>query len=153
MSQVILLVDDDDVLGQVLSRILTRQGFNVCRATTAAQALQAAQECRPRLALLDLCLPDGDGVQLARRLRTQDQELALILMTAFPLRLRDKPGSAELFQHVLTKPLNLQELRGAVESASAESAANASPLLREAETSRTGDATGASFDPTPSVIR
>lgn len=120
MSPVILLVDDDETLGKVLSRVLERQGLTVYRATTVEQALLVAQKCRPRLALLDLCLPDGDGVQLARELRTELPDAALVLMTAFPLRLQEDPTIAEGFQHVLTKPLNLQELRQAVHSAIGE---------------------------------
>jgi two-component system OmpR family response regulator len=117
MDPAILVVDDDDVLGQVLSRVLERPGVTVCRATTVDEALQVAQLSRPRLALLDLCLPDGDGVQLARRLRTERPDVALILMTAYPLRLQEEPAIAEMFQQVLTKPLNVQELRYVVDRA------------------------------------
>ena len=120
MKPVILLVDDDDTLGKVLSRVLERQGLTVYRATTVDQALQVAEERWPQLALLDLCLPDGDGVQLARKLRTKSPGLALILMTAFPLRLHEDPTVAAGFQQVLTKPLNLQELRHVVQSALGE---------------------------------
>jgi two-component system response regulator RegA len=117
MDPAILVIDDDEVLGKVLSRVLERPGVTVCRATTVDEALQVAQLCRPRLALLDLCLPDGDGLQLARRLRTERPDLALILMTAYPLRLHEEPAIAEMFQQVLTKPLNVQELRHAVDRA------------------------------------
>jgi DNA-binding response OmpR family regulator len=117
MNQTILIVDDDEVLAQVLSRVLTRQGFTVCHASTAAQARRRVRDCNPGLALLDLCLPDGDGLELARDLRTDSPELPLILMTAFPLRLRYDPVGAEIFERVLTKPLNLKELREAVDSA------------------------------------
>src|SRR5205807_3302636 len=117
MKQTILIVDDDDVLAQVLSRVLTRQGFIVCHASTAAQAKSRLRECDPGLALLDLCLPDGDGLELAHDLRADNSELPLILMTAYPLRLRDDPVATEVFERVLTKPLNLKELREAVDSA------------------------------------
>ncbi|HMC89033.1 MAG TPA: response regulator [Gemmataceae bacterium] len=117
MSETILVVDDDEVLGQILSRVLAQQGFTVRRAITAAQALQVATQWPPRLALLDLCLPDGDGVELARQLQAANGDLVLLLMTAYPLRLRDDSAGAALFERVLTKPLNLQELRQAVAAA------------------------------------
>ena len=58
----ILVVDDDEVVGRVLSRVLTQQGHLVWQAQTARQAVASAREHSPRLALLDLCLPDGDGL-------------------------------------------------------------------------------------------
>src|ERR1700736_3571581 len=81
----ILVVDDDEVLGQVLTRALTREGRTIVPANSMAQALEAARRQRPRLALLDLCLPDGDGVELARKLQAEYPDLPLILMTAYPL--------------------------------------------------------------------
>ncbi len=111
MSMTILIVEDDEVLGRVLRRILTRQGYPVCLAAGVAQALELMQTHRPQLALLDLCLPDGDGVQLAAQLRALSPDLVLILMTAYPLRLRDHPELAQEFAQVLTKPLDLAELR------------------------------------------
>jgi cobalt-zinc-cadmium efflux system membrane fusion protein len=113
----ILIVDDDDVLGQILTRVLSQQGYHVERATDAAQALQLAREHPPQLGLLDLCLPDQDGVELAKKLRAEAGALPLILMTAYPLSLREQPERVEGFARVLTKPLNLQELRQAVDSA------------------------------------
>jgi membrane fusion protein, heavy metal efflux system len=113
----ILIVDDDEVLGQILTRVLSQQGYRVERATEAAQALRLARDHPPQLGLLDLCLPDQDGTELARKLRGQVPDLPLILMTAYPLSLRDQPERTEGFARVLTKPLNLQELRCAVDAA------------------------------------
>jgi cobalt-zinc-cadmium efflux system membrane fusion protein len=123
----VLLVDDDEVLGQVLRRVLTRQGCQVVQAGSVAQALQAAREQCPRVALLDLCLPDGDGVELAERLVEECGPLPVVLMTAYPLRLRDHPELAHRFRRVLTKPLNLEELRQTIESALAETGAPLPP--------------------------
>jgi cobalt-zinc-cadmium efflux system membrane fusion protein len=112
----ILVVDDDEVLNQVLRRVLTRDGYTVVEAGSVAQALERAREQRPSLALVDLRLPDGDGVDLANMLSGQVGRFPVILMTAYPLRLRDQPELARAFAHVLTKPLNLDELRQAIES-------------------------------------
>ena len=62
-SRKVLIVDDDEVLGRVLGRVLSQQGYSVSQATTAAEALQVAQEQHPALALLDLSLPDGNGTE------------------------------------------------------------------------------------------
>ncbi|HEV3236555.1 MAG TPA: response regulator, partial [Gemmataceae bacterium] len=116
----ILIVDDDEVLGQVLSRALAHEGRAFIRAGSVAQALQEAEQHPLRLALLDLCLPDGDGVELADSLRSQHADVPLILMTAYPLRLQEHPEMAGKFTHVLTKPLDLHRLRGAVDEALGE---------------------------------
>jgi cobalt-zinc-cadmium efflux system membrane fusion protein len=115
-TSTILLVDDDEVLRQVLRRVLTREGYAVVEAGTVAEALQRAREQQPALALVDLRLPDGDGVEVAQQLAQQVGRFPLLLMTAYPLRLRDQPELARAFTQVLTKPLNLDELRQAIES-------------------------------------
>jgi CheY-like chemotaxis protein len=112
----ILVVDDDEVLGRVLSRVLGQQGHVVQRAETLAGALALAQDPCIHLALIDLYLPDGNGFELARRLRQEHPGMQLILMTAYPLILRDRPHLAEEFSQVLIKPLDLADLRRAVGS-------------------------------------
>jgi cobalt-zinc-cadmium efflux system membrane fusion protein len=106
----ILVVDDDEVLLLVLSRVLTAAGHELHRATTVAEALQQA-DGDPEAVLLDLCLPEGDGVELARALHTRHPGLPLILMTANPTRLREHPDLAREFAHVLTKPMDLHQLQ------------------------------------------
>ncbi len=113
----ILLVDDDEVLSQVLRRVLTRDGYRVVEAGSVAQALELTREDKPQLGLLDLSLPDGDGMELATKLRAQGVDCPLILVTAYPLRLRDQPELRSAFTRILTKPLNLQDLRLAIEAA------------------------------------
>ncbi len=117
MTPKILVVDDDEVLGQVLRRVLEREGYTVFHATSATQALQLAQEVHPALSLLDLCLPDGDGGELAQKLEAQFPALSIILMTAHPLCLRDDPQGSRGFVRLLTKPLNLNELRQTIAAA------------------------------------
>jgi cobalt-zinc-cadmium efflux system membrane fusion protein len=116
-AETILLVDDDEVLSQVLRRVLTREGYAVVEAGTAAAALQLAHDQPIALGLFDLSLPDGDGMDLARQLREQGLTFPVILMTAYPLRLNENPELAAGFTRVLTKPLNLQQVREAITAA------------------------------------
>jgi cobalt-zinc-cadmium efflux system membrane fusion protein len=112
----ILLVEDDEVLRQVLRRVLSRAGYNVVEAGTAAQAQQAARDQSITLGLFDLHLPDGDGMSLTRELRDQGVTFPIVLMTAYPILLHRHPELATCFSHVLTKPLNIRELYQAIES-------------------------------------
>lgn len=116
MKQPILVVDDDEVLGQVLSRVLGRLGYPVRHAATASEALAVSRVQAPCLALVDLCLPDSDGIQLGRDLLVQHPDLILILMTAYPIRLCEDPEWTRVFRKLLTKPLNLSDLRQALDS-------------------------------------
>jgi membrane fusion protein, heavy metal efflux system len=127
----VLLLDDDEVLRQVLRRVLSRQGLNVVEAGDLAQARQVLSQQECNLGLFDLCLPDGDGVELAKEIQDSGSPIPLILMTAYPLRLREQPDLAQKFTRVLSKPVNLQELRETVEAAlsgKATPAAARSPL-------------------------
>jgi CheY-like chemotaxis protein len=112
----ILVVDDDEVLGRVLCRVLSRAGHEAELADSVGQALRLARAQAPRVVLLDLCLPDGDGLELARQLRLLAPDAQLVLITAFPLRLRDHPELATNFVRVLTKPLDVAELRQVVDT-------------------------------------
>jgi membrane fusion protein, heavy metal efflux system len=113
----ILIVDDDDTLSQVLGRVLTQQGYRVLRASDAGQALQLVQQQTPQLALVDLCLPDQNGLELAQHLQAQASGLPMILITAYPPRLSGQPAPPPGFRQVLTKPLDLQQLRHSIEAA------------------------------------
>jgi CheY-like chemotaxis protein len=115
MNTTILVVDDDQVLGGVLGRVLARPGCVVLAAESGEQAWTLARLHYPKVGLLDLCLPDVYGLELAERFHDEMPETALILMTAYPLRLRQ--DQARRFVRVLTKPPDLAELRRAVNGA------------------------------------
>jgi DNA-binding response OmpR family regulator len=114
----ILIVDDDEVLSQVVGRALSRSGYRIMRAGNVADAGRRMADAAD-LALLDLNLPDGDGVELATTLQTLRPGLPAVLMTGCPFRFRPH-GPAGPFTRVLTKPLDLTGLREAVRTALTE---------------------------------
>jgi DNA-binding response OmpR family regulator len=80
----VLAVDDDpEVLG-TLSRALTRDGFEVGRATSGLEALRMLAERRPDLIILDIIMPGLDGLTVCRRIRADNQynDLAILFLTA-----------------------------------------------------------------------
>jgi DNA-binding NtrC family response regulator len=111
MSEKVLVVEDDEILSGVSQRILTQEGYSALHAATIRQAMQVDRDERPQLGLIDLCLPDGDGIQLADALRAQRPGLPLIVVTAYPVRLRDNSEATKHFVRVRTKLLNVRELR------------------------------------------
>ncbi len=118
----ILVVDDDAAVRQILGRVLTREGYTVLEAGDANRAVALTEQHRPQLAVLDLCLGDGDGGDLADQLHARQGGLPLILVTGYPLRLHERPELAKPFLRVLTKPVDVNELRLAVNAALSEGA-------------------------------
>ena len=80
----ILLIEDNAINHKVLSRQLTRRGFDVCIGTDGEQGLKLASELHPDLILLDLSLPKMDGWEVARRLKanSQTKTIPIIAVTA-----------------------------------------------------------------------
>jgi DNA-binding response OmpR family regulator len=78
----VLLVEDDETIGANLRRALGATGYEVAWATTLADARAAARGSSPDLVLLDLGLPDGDGLDLCAELRAERPGLPVIMLTA-----------------------------------------------------------------------
>jgi two-component system response regulator ResD len=82
-SPKVLVVDDEPAIGDVLCRYLRRAGYDTTVAATGRDALSQAQDDAPDLVVLDLMLPDIDGLEVMRRLRKDHhRRAAIILLTA-----------------------------------------------------------------------
>jgi cobalt-zinc-cadmium efflux system membrane fusion protein len=112
----ILVVESDAVLGQVLSRVLAREDRTVVHAVNATQALQMAERHAPRLALLDCCSREGNGVELAAQLHARSARLPVIVMTDNAASGHQAPTPRGPVTRVLTKPVDLQDLRQVVDA-------------------------------------
>jgi two-component system alkaline phosphatase synthesis response regulator PhoP len=77
----VLVVDDESQIAQIVRDYLQHAGFAVVTAAGGAEALMRIRERRPDLLVLDLGLPDMDGLDVARRLR-QDGNIPIIMLTA-----------------------------------------------------------------------
>lgn len=77
----LLLVDDEAALREPLAEYLSRQGFAVVEAASAAEARSRLREDRPELVLLDIMMPGEDGLSLCRHL-VESQDIPTILLTA-----------------------------------------------------------------------
>jgi DNA-binding response OmpR family regulator len=78
----VLIVDDDKLTRWSVSRVLTRAGYQVQEAATAADGLAAIAGARPDAVLLDIVLPDGDGFSALRTIHEARPGLPVILITA-----------------------------------------------------------------------
>jgi len=77
----ILVIDDEESLRSTLSRILVREGFQVTTAADGFEALRRFSSLSFDLVILDLRLPDMDGIQVLREIRKINQQLPVILLT------------------------------------------------------------------------
>jgi DNA-binding response OmpR family regulator len=82
MSDTILVIDDDKDICKVLKANLELHKFNVSTANSWAEGRNALLKRLPDLLLLDVMLPDGDGVEMCRELRKQHPALPIIMLTA-----------------------------------------------------------------------
>ena len=108
----ILIVDDYAPAADSLSELLQVQGFETRIARDGADALQAAVDFKPALALIDIGLPEMDGYELARRLRATVglEKLRLVALTGFGQARDLARAEAAGFDAHLLKPVSLEHL-------------------------------------------
>lgn len=125
-SKSILLVEDDRLVAHNLARLLISAGHGVVMARTAAAGYAEANGARFDLMIFDIGLPDGSGLDLARRLREQKHPASFIFLTAYQEEAVVQAGiGLGAFSYVV-KPVLDHQLLPMVESALAS-------LAREAE--------------------
>jgi DNA-binding NtrC family response regulator len=83
MTHTILLVEDEDIIRTTLKEFLIGEGFLVTEAATAEAALELARRQDFEVAVCDVQLPDGDGVQLLKKMRQINSEMFGLVITAY----------------------------------------------------------------------
>lgn len=127
MSRV-LIIEDDPGSADVIRRALIYQDYEVHLAHTGAQGLAAARDRLPDVVILDLILPDMDGVDVCKRLRAAD-EVPIIILTARDAT-SDKVEALEAgADDYITKPFEFDELFARIKAA-----------LRRRDAGKAGDA-------------
>jgi DNA-binding response OmpR family regulator len=106
----ILIVEDDAAILDTLAYNLARQGFSVHKATDGAQALKSARQLRPDLILLDIMLPGESGISLCERIREEDREVAIVMVTAKDAEADKVRGFEAGADDYVTKPFGMKEL-------------------------------------------
>ena len=114
----ILLVDDDPDICSFVRDYLTGEGYRVSVAGNAAAMREAIARAPTNLVLLDIGLPDADGMVLARSLRAQRPELGIIMLTGRGDTIDRIVGLELGADDYLAKPFHLRELLARVKSVS-----------------------------------
>jgi two-component system OmpR family response regulator len=81
-TQRILVVDDENSISELIATSLKFVGFDVRTASSGAQALQIAQEFKPHALILDVMLPDQNGFEVCRQIRSEGQNIGVLFLTA-----------------------------------------------------------------------
>lgn len=106
----LLLVEDDQTMGPLLASALGANGHDVSWQRTGASAMVAAAEQTFDLVLLDLGLPDIDGMDLCRKLRYRQPQCVIVILTARREEMDVIGGLESGADDYLTKPFRLTEL-------------------------------------------
>ena len=106
----VLIVDDEPSLIELLSMAMRYEGWELSTATTGTDAVRAAREARPDAIVLDMMLPDFDGLEVMRRIRTEQPDVPVIFLTARD-GVQDRiAGLTAGGDDYVTKPFSLEEV-------------------------------------------
>ena len=106
----ILLVEDEENLHEALKLNLELEGYHVVSAMDGAQALKALQNQYFDLMILDIMLPEMDGIEVLESIRIQNNELPVLILSAKNSSADRILGLKKGADDYLTKPFNLEEL-------------------------------------------
>ncbi|HET6938979.1 MAG TPA: response regulator transcription factor [Nocardioides sp.] len=106
----LLVVEDEEKIGRLLVSALTANGYSVTWRRDGTGALQAARSTTFDLALLDLGLPDLDGVEVCRALKSEQAQCVVVMLTARRAEMDVIEGLESGADDYLTKPFRMTEL-------------------------------------------
>jgi DNA-binding response OmpR family regulator len=116
--RLVLIADDDvDILTLVRVR-LERSGYTVISARNGVDALQLARERHPDLAILDVAMPEMTGLEVTQRMREENLDVPVILLTARARDVDVAAGADAGADVYVTKPFSPQELESRVRAIS-----------------------------------
>lgn len=106
----VLVVDDEESLADLVNMALRYEGWEVAVAHSFKDAVTKAQSHKPDIAVLDIMLPDGDGIGLMKRLRESNPKLPVLFLTAKDAVEDRVHGLTAGGDDYITKPFSLEEL-------------------------------------------
>lgn len=127
----LLVVDDEDNLRSMLTAALQHHGFEVTTAGDGRQALDTVPTARPDLIVLDVMMPDLDGFEVCRRLRTEGNRTPVLFLTARDSTEDKVRGLTLGGDDYLEKPFSLDELVARIEAVLRRTGGGGDPTVFE----------------------
>ena len=109
MSKHILLVDDYDDAREMLQYVLEKRGYRITEALDGLAAVELVRKELPDLIVMDVSMPEMDGIEATRRIREITPDIPIICLTAYKQAFETHAFDAG-FDEVLPKPVDLQKL-------------------------------------------
>jgi two-component system, OmpR family, response regulator len=106
----VLVVDDEPVLAEMVSMALRYEGWNIATAGDGSSAMESARSQRPDVVVLDVMLPDMSGLDVLRKLREENPQLPVLLLTAKDAVEDRIAGLTAGGDDYVTKPFSLEEV-------------------------------------------
>ncbi|MEL5991895.1 response regulator transcription factor [Microbacterium phosphatis] len=139
----VLVVDDEQMLTDLLAMALKMEGWEVRTAGSGFEALTAAKEFRPDALVLDIMMPDLDGMAVLQRLRQGGDDVPVLFLTAKDAVSDRVAGLTAGGDDYVTKPFSLEEvvarLRALMRRSGTAHSADAEPILRVGDLSLNED--------------
>ena len=116
MAPAILIVDDEPYMIRLLQHHIERAGFRMVKATNGREALERIREDRPALVIMDVMMPEINGLEVLAELRQREETrgLPVIIMTANAQRFTREQAEAAGVSAFLTKPFSPTQLMNEV---------------------------------------
>jgi two-component system OmpR family response regulator len=108
----VLVVDDEPSLAELLASVLRYEGWDIRTAGDGASAVRTAREFRPDAVVLDIMLPDFDGMEVLRRVRAELSHVCVLFLTARDAVEDRVAGITAGGDDYVTKPFSLEEVLG-----------------------------------------
>jgi two-component system, OmpR family, response regulator len=106
----VLVVDDEPSLAELLANVLRYEGWEIQTASDGSSAVRAAREFRPDAVVLDIMLPDFDGLEVLRRVRADLPHVCVLFLTARDAVTDRVAGITAGGDDYVTKPFSLEEV-------------------------------------------
>jgi two-component system, cell cycle response regulator DivK len=119
----LLLVEDDEMLRNLVTRRLGREGYDIVTAKNGAEAILRTRSEHPHLVLLDMGLPLLDGFQVVTRIKAEIPNIPIIALTAFSINDRGRCLAAGCDEYE-TKPIAFERLLSKIASLLKQSSGN-----------------------------
>src|SRR4030043_463084 len=115
MKPSVLIVEDDDTMRETLSHVLKRDGYEVYSENSGSGALSMIKKNIIDLILLDMRLPDVNGLEILKKIKEFDTEILVIMMTAYSDVQTAVSAMKSGAYHYINKPFELEELQLLIE--------------------------------------